>query len=251
MDWHVRWPLARLGSDFSLKTMKQYENFKSVITSKLWVQENTLTHNTLCAEPNCYSNCHIKCRLFFSLSPYIIRFCSAIAGHNSCRKCNHSYHSHRHYHSEWKQQVHSQTKIDHEAETKYNEAKKEKKEHETMIVDLDQVILDLDLDLEQALISLGGLTESYARLSLSGCFAGQVKKSIMLLETNLEAMRNNGTDSKSIEMMEKSSEIMKQKLRVVEAANEKAKGGDERPTAKNMFSRFSDTTRRITQRLVF
>ena len=228
MDWYVRWPLARLGSDFALKTMKQYENFKSVITSKLWVQENTLTHNTLCAEPNCYSNCHIKCRLFFSLSPYIIRFCSAIAGHNSCRKCNHSYHSHRHYHSEWKQQVHSQTKID-----------------------LDQVILDLDLDLEQALISLGGLTESYARLSLSGCFAGQVKKSIMLLETNLEAMRNNGTDSKSIEMMEKSLESMKQKLRVVEAANEKAKGGDERPTAKNMFSRFSDTTRRITQRLVF
>ena len=165
-----------------------------------------------------------------------------MANGNSCRKCHHSYNSHRHYHSLWKLQDHSQEKIDHEAETKYNEARKEKNEHETMIVDLDQVILDLDLELEEALISLGRLTESYARLSLSGSFAGQVKKSVRLLETNLEAMRNNRADPRSIEMVEKSLESMKQKLKVVEAANEKAKGDFGRPT-ESILSRIKATGR--------
>ena len=229
-------------SDFFLQTMKQYENFRSVITSKLWVQEDTSRHNTLCAEPNCYSNCHVECNLDFSLDPNTFLSCTAMAGGNSCLKCNHSYNSHRHYNSLWKLQNHSQEKIDHEAETKYNEAKKGKKEHEIMIVDLDQVILDLDLELEEALISLGRLTESYARLSLSGSFAGQVKKSVRLLETNLEAMRNNRADPRSIEMVEKSLESMKQKMKVVEAANEKAKRNVGRPT-ESIISRIRATGR--------
>jgi hypothetical protein len=219
--------------------MKQYENFKSVISSKLWVQEDTSNHNTLCAEPNCYSNCHVGCSLDFSLDPNTFVHCAAMDG-NSCRRCSHSYDSHRHYHSVWRRQDHSQEKIDREAERKYNEAKKEKNVHETMIVDLDQVILDLDLELEEALISLGRLTESYARLSLSGSFAGQVKKSVKLLEANLEAMRNNRADPKSMEMVEKSLDSMKQKLKVVEAANEKAQGNIGRPT-ESILSRIKAT----------
>jgi len=166
-----------------------------------------------------------------------------MGGGTACRQCNHSYNSHRHYNSLWKLKDHSQEKIDHDAEDKYNKAKKEKNTHETMIVDLDQVILDLDLELEEALISLGRLTESYARLSLSGSFAGQVKKSVRLLEANLEAMRNNKADLKSIEMIEKSLDNMKQKLLVVEAANEKAKGNVGRPT-ESILSRIRATASR-------
>lgn len=210
--------------------MKQYENFKSVITSKIWVQETTSTHNTLCSQPNCYSNCHERCNLDFSLNADTFLQCAAMGGGTTCLKCRHSYSSHRHYNSLWKRKDHSQENVDRDAEDKYNKAKKEKNNHETMIVDLDQVILDLDLELEEALISLGRLTESYARLSLSGSFAGQVKKSVRLLEANLEAMRNNKADLKSIEMIEKSLDNMKQKLKVVEAANEKAKGNVGRPT---------------------
>ena len=147
-----------------------------------------------------------------------------MGGGTKCLQCNHSYDTHRHYNSLWKLKDHSQDKVDRDAEAKYNKAKREKNNRETMIVDLDQVIEDLDLELEEALTSLGRLTESYARLSLSGCFAGQVKKSVRLLEANLEAMRNNKADLKSIEMVEKSLDNMKEKLKVVKAANEKVKG---------------------------
>ncbi|KAF8331178.1 hypothetical protein F5887DRAFT_895198 [Amanita rubescens] len=204
-------------------TMKQYKDYKSVITSKIWVQETTSKHNTLCAHPNCYSNCHVPCGLDFSLDPETFSQCSAMAGGNSCKQCNHSYNSHRHFNSLWKRQDNSQEKIDHEAEAKYNKAKREKNNHETMIVDLDQVVRDLDLELKEVLFSLGQLTESYAKLSLSGSFAGQVKKSVRLLELNLEAMRSNNADLGSIKAIEKSLEEMKKKLKVVEAAKEKAK----------------------------
>ena len=141
----------------------------------------------------------------------------------NCR-CGHSYDRHRHYNSLWKQKDHTQEKIDPDAERTYNEAKKNKNDQEKMIVDLDQIIADLDKEMEEALTSLGWLTEAYARLSLSGSFAGQVKKSVGLLEANLEAMRNNKADMKSIELVEKSLNNMKAKLKVVEEADAKAKG---------------------------
>lgn len=205
--------------------MKQYENFKSVITSKVWTQERTSSHNTLCSEPNCYSNCHVQCSLKFSLDPEKFLGCNAMDGGRTCRECNHAYDSHRHYNSLWKLEDHRQENIDHKAEEKYNKAKREKNGRETMIVDLDKVISRLDSELGEALSSLRRLTDSYAGLSLSGSFAGQIKKSVRLMEVRLEAMRNDeGSDVKSIEMFEKSLENMKQKLRVVEAADEKEKG---------------------------
>ena len=209
-----------------LQTMKQYENFKGVITSKVWKQERTSSHNTLCSKPNCYSNCHIQCGLKFSLDPEQFLGCSAIKGGNVCRECNHPYDSHRHYNSLWKLEDHRQESIDHKAEEKYNKAKREKNNRETMIVDLDNVISRLDSELEETYSSLSRLTESYAKLSLSGSFAGQIKKSVRLMEESLEAMRSNKElqDLKSIEMFEKSLENMKRKLKVVEAANEKEKG---------------------------
>ena len=202
--------------------MKQYENFKSVISSKVWKQEKTSSHNTLCSEPDCYSNCHIECGLKFSLDSEIFLRCKAMDG-KTCLKCNHSYNSHRHYNSLWKLEDHKQESIDHDAEQKYKRAMREKNNRETLIVDLDKVISGLDSELDKALSSLGRLTEAYARLSLSGSFAGQVEKSVRLMETRLEAMRKDQEDHKSIEMFEKSLENMKQKLKVVEAANEKTK----------------------------
>ncbi|KAK2459283.1 hypothetical protein APHAL10511_008704 [Amanita phalloides] len=149
-------------------------------------------------------------------------------GGRVCIRCGHSY-SHRHYNALWKKEEYRQESVDREAEKMYNKAKKEKNDHETMIVDLDKVISDLDKELDEVLTSLGRLIESYAKLSLSGSFAGQVKKSVRLLEANVEAMRQNRADQKSIEMIEKSLENMKQKLRVVEEANERARANVGKP----------------------
>ena len=99
-----------------------------------------------------------------------------------------------------------------------------------MLADLKSAVASLDVDMEESLARVGFLTESYAKLSLSGSFAGQVKKSVRLLETNLQAMlSSNNADHKSIEMVEKSLESMKAKLKVVEEAKAKTKEQISRP----------------------
>ncbi|KAK2459485.1 hypothetical protein APHAL10511_008500 [Amanita phalloides] len=227
-------------------TMKQYENYKSVIMSQVWVQKSMSYHSTLCSQPNCHSNCHDGCNLSFSLDPNIFLRCFAMSGGHACLQCGHSYDRHRHYNALWKQEEHRQESVDRDAEEKYNKAKKEKNNHETMIVDLDKVISDLDQELGEVLTSLGWLTESYAKLSLSGSFAGQVKKSVRLLEANVEAMRRNGADQKSIEMVETSLENMKQKLRVVEEANERAKANVGKPN-DSVLSRINAKAKKYLQ----
>jgi len=122
--------------------MKQYKNFRSVITSQIWVQETTSRHNTLCSQPDCYSNCHVQCNLGFSLNAATFLQCAAMGGGTKCLQCNHSYDTHRHYNSLWKLKDHSQDKVDRDAEAKYKKAKREKNNHETTIVDLVEKSLD-------------------------------------------------------------------------------------------------------------
>jgi len=148
---------------------------------------------------------------------------------DTCQHCNHSYLDHRHYNSQWKQEDDTQTTIDKDAEKKYKEATRNSTLQQKMLADLKRSVASLDVDMEESLARVGFLTESYAKLSLSGSFAGQVKKSVRLLETNLQAMQSNNADRKSVEAVEKSLESMKAKLNVVEEAKAKTKEQISRP----------------------
>ena len=210
--------------------MKQFRNYQSVITKQVWVQSPTLRHNTVCSVPDCYSNCHVPCDLGFTLEPKGLLQCMAMRNGDTCQHCSHSYLDHRHYNSQWKQEDDTQTTIDKDAEKKYKEAARNSTLQQKMLADLKSAVASLDVDMEESLARVGFLTESYAKLSLSGSFAGQVKKSVRLLETNLQAMlSSNNADHKSIEMVEKSLESMKAKLKVVEEAKAKTKEQISRP----------------------
>lgn len=87
---------------------------------------------------------------------------------------------------------------------------------------LKQTILDMDRALAESTAKVGQLVEEYAKLSLSGSFSGQVKKSVALLDLNLETMRSNGTDAQTIKSVEKALARMREKLSVVEKAKKQA-----------------------------
>lgn len=112
--------------------------------------------------------------------------------------------------------------MDEDAEMKYNEAKQKNEENREIMVDLDRTIASLNEEMKQALALVGRLVESYASLSLMGSFAGQVKKAVRLMEMNLEATRNKNSDPSSITMLEKSVEILRKKLKVVEEASQRS-----------------------------
>jgi len=204
--------------------MKQYKNYTSVITKPIKVQSSTDRHNTLCSYPDCYSNCHVPCQLNFALDPKDLVRCYISKGDNptECRECGHPVADHRHYNSIWKTEHHSETVTDRNAKKKYLEATEDNAMEKMAVKGLQSAIETMKQDIAEATAAVGKLTESYAQLSLSGSFAGLVKKSVRLLQTNLENMRSNGTDDATIRSVEQSLNNMEGKLKVVEAAARQA-----------------------------
>lgn len=213
------------------QTIEQYRQYESTIKQQVYKQIETPKHNTLCAAPKCYSNCHEGCYLSFSFDPKGLLNCWAFSGSKGtrgCRKCDHSYESHHHYNSRWELHEDTQVTIDQDAKKKHDHAVSEKSQQELGMALLKQTILDMDKALAESTAKVGQLVEEYAKLSLSGSFSGQVKKSVALLELNLETMRSNGTDAQTIKSVEKALARMQEKLTVVEKAKEQAR---QRPSA--------------------
>jgi len=108
--------------------------------------------------------------------------------------------------------------VDKDAEKKYLDAEYGIAQKEVTMIELQEAVDKMSQDMAEALAEIGTLAESYAKLSLSGSFAGQVEKSVRMLELTLEGMRGNGTDAGTIEIVEESLNTMKVKLQVVEQA---------------------------------
>lgn len=184
---------------------------------KVWEQVNTTQHNTICRYPECRSNCHVGCKLPFSLDPdTVMQECFAMTD-SGCRRCGHSLMEHHHYRSLWKKRTQTQKVVLKGSEQEYNDAAEKNSEYENTIVNLGKSIADIDAESEDLFASLRHLTESYAALSLTGSFIGHVKKTKKYLETNLEIMRRNKyADPRVKEFVEKSLDDVNRKLIILQ-----------------------------------
>ena len=97
------------------------------------------------------------------------------------------------------------------------------------IADVRKVIKSIGKEMAKATEEIGRLAAEYSKLSLSGSFSGQVKKSVKLVETHLEGLRNT-SDQESIDQMEASLAQLKEKLRVLEVAADAARRNISQPT---------------------
>src|SRR6266550_5742899 len=204
------------------QTVRQYANYKSVITFKDWVRVNTSMDNLLCSESNCYSNFHIGSSFRFSLKVVAEVWLMGLS-EATCSKCDHLYLAHYSTDLMWKLQDRHEERIDRMAERRYNEAKRNQDEQEGTIAYLEKSIKGIGEETNQYLASLGNLIESYDALSLSGSFLGQLQKSISVAEMKLEAMYNSSTDRESVGGLEERLKYMKQKFKVGEEADARAK----------------------------
>lgn len=202
--------------------MDTLKDFEKVIKRKCHIQAPMTYHSTLCSVPDCYGNCHEHCGLNFSLDPSQLSRCIAMHNRGStCKVCGHRRDDHRHYNTLWKEVEEDERVVDEEAEKKYREATSEKDRKEAMKERAQIAIDELTKNVDDAIIQLGILAEEYANLSLSGSFAGQVEKSLKLLELNIEKMRNDGSDPEVIKKVEKSMASMDDKLKVLREAKQK------------------------------
>lgn len=180
-------------------------------------QVTTPSHNTLCSWPDCYSNCHIECKLNFSLDPEIFKGCAAMVN-ECCKKCRHPAIDHRHFNSIWEDTLDTQVVVDEDAKRKFHAASKDKNRYQGALTKIEAATRDLDSQIENLKVEIGNLCHSYQSLSLSGSFAGQIAKSVRLFELNLEALQANGADPQTIRTMEESLETMRRKEKLVDEA---------------------------------
>lgn len=238
------------------QTIEQNKSFQSTITQKVHKQVETTHHNTLCAQPGCYSNCDENCSLSFSFDPRGLLACWVFNGlgrpHSDpkchpinlfthrhipawpwpvlaglerlqpCAKCGHSYDQHHHYNSRWELHEVTQVNIDTAAKWKYDDAISEKARQELAMMQLKDALVTLERALAEATADAGRLLGDYDRLSLSGGFVCQVRKSVALLELTLETMCGNGTDAQAVKSVEKALVRMQEKLAIVELAKEQS-----------------------------
>ncbi|KIJ95204.1 hypothetical protein K443DRAFT_109193, partial [Laccaria amethystina LaAM-08-1] len=223
-------------SDGMLLTVNEMANFKSVINKKTWILQDQAYHSTLCVSPQCYSNCHVKCHLEFTLDAMKLRRCWAFPSQDICQVCNHPIQSHQHYNSLWYEKHETENYVDARRKQRYDEAAKMFKSTQVSIKDVRNFINIIGKEMADATEEIGRLAAGYSNLSLSGSFSGQVRKSIKVLETHLEAIRNK-TDDESVKRLEASLEQLRGKLRVLEVAADVTQKKISKPTILERLGR--------------
>jgi hypothetical protein len=218
------------------QTVNEMANFKSVISKKTWILQDQAYHSTLCVYPQCYSNCHVKCHLEFTLDPMKLSRCWAFPSRGACQVCNHPIQSHQHYNSLWYEKHETENYVDARRKQRHDEAAKMFKSTQVSIKDVRSFINIIGKEMADATEEIGRLAAEYSKLSLSGSFSGQVKKSVKVLETHLEAIRNK-TDDESVKRMEASLEQLREKLRVLEVAADVTQKKISKPTILERLGR--------------
>ena len=195
--------------------MEEYKKYETVATNQIWVHSPTKTRNTLCVAQECYSNCHVDCFLPFSLDPTNFMWCEVMDDDDQCQICKHSYHDHRHFKSLWKQENKTDVVVDEQLVQRFLEAKASEGKLKEMKITLESAIKRLDEGLDKSLDEIASHTEAYVKLALTGSFTALIKRTVRLLETTSEAMRNNKADMATVKVVEESLTSVRTKLELV------------------------------------
>ncbi|GJE92647.1 hypothetical protein PsYK624_088020 [Phanerochaete sordida] len=184
------------------------------------VQVKTERHNTLCTGiADCRSNCHEGCGLDFALKDSELADCSSMQPTGTvCNVCHHPRQNHKHFNVKWDTETQKQKQPNPEAVQRLKDARTAKDAQQQAREIAQGFIDEYARDIETYTDEIARLAEEYSKLALSGSFAGQVEKSVQLLDYNLEKMKSNGTPSETIAQVQSCRNSMQAKLDLLKKA---------------------------------
>jgi mevalonate kinase len=185
-------------------------NFGQTVNLVVWKQERTFTNNLLCGQINCYSNCQIdyQTNIPLDLRGFFGR---------SCPECKHSLRNHHRCHAKWNKVVDTQVSVDSDMTERWEAAKDRTEKAAVMVAASEKVLKDLDQIINHAVSNLTQLVGRYARLSLSGSFAAQVRSAVRLLELNYHTLEKNGVGQERLKKVKESLRDMGKKLELLDS----------------------------------
>ncbi|KAF4607944.1 hypothetical protein EYR40_000280 [Pleurotus pulmonarius] len=226
--------------DHQSQIRKLYQQYQSVIIQRVYIQEATDAHNTLCCARDCYRNCHLACPLAFTLDPDALgQNCEAFSkqiapdGGYVCNECGHSSRYHQHYRSQWVQKEESQVNVDEQAKHKYQQAGVEEERARMMAEHVQMKIKEIEASGAADMEELSAICEAYSKLSLSGGFVGYFSEAITLLMTHKQRMKEEGATPEMLDRISGHIKALERKRAILEqVAKEKVKSANSELGAK-------------------
>lgn len=197
--------------------MNTFKHFQRTITQDVYSQVNVNYHSTLCAKPECYSNCHIGCHLVFTVDNTKLRECAAMQPtRETCNVCGHLQLDHRHYNCLWEKTKDEHVSTDVNAKARFMAAKSGKERKGKLMEEVQRVLDQCSYQVQDDLMRLGQLAEEYSVLSLSGGISAQVNSSIKMIETKLKDAKQGGqADPELLDKLEQCLTTLKNKVAVL------------------------------------
>jgi len=175
---------------------KAFSDFQLTRTIKKKVPVKTEYHNTICAE--CNSNCHIRCGLTETMEKghNIFRDCTAMGGSDVCRVCGHSYREHYHWRSKFEEQVTTESYVDENMKTQFDEADSNEKKFALAIEVLTNKAQELEKKLIVVLENLTQALQEYQSLTLGYNYKMIIEKQRNYVKQMLETYPNQANSLK-------------------------------------------------------
>ena len=177
---------AQEEAEAAFKTKSLNKDFRSTQKIQRVITKDTTRHNTLCGEPNCYSNCHTPCSLSKSFDKERFKSCGAIGSNNHCNKCGHHYRSHYHNEVMFEKVTEIKEFVDKRMKEQFEKAESNEEIAQSLRKKFDSQRESSENERKKLSIELLSVIDEFQKLGLSRNYVKILEDQLFVIQQRLE-----------------------------------------------------------------
>lgn len=176
-------------------------------------------HNTLCGHPQCYSNCHLMCRLPMTLEPgkFFLK-CAAFGGHDKCqnRECKHGPDTHYHNKAKWVKVDETTDLIDDNMKEAWSRANSEAEQKQALLDGLRAQRIQKEKEIADNLKKVADALDRFGNHAVTRSFLEVLRSQERVVEERIKNAKFEAGSKKILEGLEVSLKGIQVRIQVVE-----------------------------------
>jgi len=203
-------------------------------------------HNTLCGHPQCYSNCHLMCKLPMTLEPgnFFLK-CLAFAGHDKCRECKHGPDTHYHNKAKWVKVDETTDLIDDNMKEAWSQANSEAEQKKALLDGLRAQRIQKEKEIADNLKKVADALDRFGNHAVTRSFLEVLRSQERVVEERIKNAKFEPGSKKILEGLELSLKGIRVRIQVVEKSlNKNGPQGISDMMNNNNFTPYADFQRR-------
>ena len=222
---------AQEEAEAAFKTKSLNKDFKSTQRIPRVITKCTSRHNTLCAHPKCYSNCHEPCYLDKSLDKESFKSCGGFGSGNYCKKCGHHYRFHYHDELIFEKVTDVKEFVDESMKKQFEEAKSNEEIAESLRRKFDSQRKSSENQRKKLSIELLTVIDEFQKLGLSRNYVKILEDQLFVIQQRLE-----GEIGENVADLRNSKDEIEKKLVLVNKTLSEPWSADSDPVARKEWA---------------